>query len=70
MKGFGEVFEIILISLSYYFAYHVGKDLGRDLEGIWTDSGMIFDSCLNDFGGHVGMILLLLSLYYFNTVSR
>ena len=51
--------EIILISLSYNFAYHVGKDLGRDLEGIWTDLGMIFNSCLNDFGGHVGMILLL-----------
>ena len=51
--------EIILISLSYNFAYHVGKDLGRDLEGIWTDLEMIFANCVNDFGGHVGMNLLL-----------
>ena len=67
-RGFGEVFrdilEIILISLSYYFAYHVGKDLGRDLEGIWTDLGMIFANFVNDFGGHVGMILLLLSILF------
>ena len=38
--------EIILISLSYNFAYHVGKDLGRDLEGIWTDFGLIFNSLI------------------------
>ena len=69
---FGEVFgevlerflEIILISLSYNFAYHVGKDLGRDLEGIWTDLGMIFANFVNDFGGHVGMILLLPSILF------
>ena len=70
-RGFGEVFgevlerflEIILISLSYYFAYHVGKDLVRDLEGIWTDFGMIGMTChsfLHVFGGHAVMILLLL----------
>ena len=67
-KDFGEVFRdilgIILISLSYYFAYHVGKDLGRDLEGIWTDLGMIFANFVNDFGGHVGMILLLLLIVF------
>ena len=56
--------EIILISLSYNFAYHVGKDLGRDLEGIWTDLGMMFANFVNDFGGHVGMILLLLSILF------
>ena len=56
--------EIILISLSYNFAYHVGKDLRRDLEGIWTDLGMIFASFVNDFGGHVGMILLLLFILF------
>ena len=69
-RGFGEVFgevlerflEITLISLSYYFAYHVGKDLVRDLEGIWTDFGMIgmtYHSFLRVFGGHAVMILLL-----------
>ena len=54
--------EIILISLSYYFAYHVGKDLVRDLQGIWTDFGMIgmtYHSFLRVFGGPAVMILLL-----------
>ena len=53
--------EISLISLSYYSAYHVGKDLVRDLEGIWTDFGMIGMTChsfLHVFGGHAVMILL------------
>ena len=65
-SGFGEVvrdiLEIIFISLSYYFAYHVGKDLVRDLEGIWTDFGMIgmtYHSFLRVFGVHAVMILLL-----------
>ena len=65
---FGEVLErflkIILISLSYYFVYHVGQDLVRDLEGIWTDFGRFLDSFLNDFGGHIGMILLLLFILF------
>ena len=69
-RGFGEVLErfleIVLISFSYYFAYHVGKDLGRDLEVIWTDCGVILDSCLNDFGGHDGMNLLVLSISFWN----
>ena len=52
--------KIILISLAYYFAYHVGKDLGWDLAGIWTDFVMIIDSfwmilvefeIFNEFGG-------------------
>ena len=66
--GFAKVLErfleISLISFSYYFVYTVGKDLGRDLEGIWTDLGMIFATFVNDFGGHVGMILLLLSILF------
>ena len=56
--------EIILISLSYNFAYHVGKDLGRDSEGIWTDLGTIFANFVNDFGSHVGMIFLLPSILF------
>ena len=48
--------EIILISLSWYFAYHGGKDLRRDLEGIWTYLGMICNGFLNDFGGRVCMM--------------
>ena len=33
---------------------------------IWTDFGMILDSCLNDFGGHDGMTLLVLSMSFWN----
>ena len=61
-KGLERFLEIILISLSYCFAYHVGNDLVRDLEGIWTDFGMIGMTChsfLHVFGGHAVMILLL-----------
>ena len=32
----------------------------------WTDFGMILDSCLNDFGGHDGMTLLVLSMSFWN----
>ena len=32
--GFGDVFKDSFDIFSYYFAYHVGKDLGRALEGI------------------------------------
>ena len=55
---------MILISLSYYVAYRVGKDLGRDLEVILTVFGTCFDICLNDFGGHIGMIWLLLFILF------
>ena len=69
-RGFGEFFDIILIYVLYYSAYRVGKDLGRDLEVNLVGFGMILDSCLkvfgqffNDFGCHVGMILLLLFIF-------
>ena len=58
------MFSIILISFSYYSAYRVGKDLGRDLEVILTVFGMMLDSCLNEFGGFMGMILLLLFIQF------
>ena len=51
-KGFEEVFgdnfDIILISFSYYSAYRVGKGLGRDLEVILIVFGRFLDSFLND----------------------
>ena len=56
--------RIILISLSYFFTYHVGKDLGMDLERIWTDFEMMFDSSLNASGGHVGAFFCYYTLYY------
>ena len=67
MKGFwidfGEVlerfFDIILILLSYYYAYRIGKDFGLDFEVILIVFEVIFDSFLNDFGGHIGMILII-----------
>ena len=67
-RGFGEFFgdnfDIILISFSYYSAYRVGTDLGRDLEVILIVFGRLLDSCLNDFRGHIGMILLLLFILF------
>ena len=63
-RGFGEVLErfleIILIPFSYCSASRAGKDLLRDLEVILVVFGMILVSFLNDCGGHVDMILLLL----------
>ena len=38
--------------------------MGRDLEVILIVFGMIWDSCLNDFGGHVGMIFLLFFMLF------
>ena len=38
--------------------------MGRDLEVILIVFGMIWDSFLNDFGGHVGMIFLLLFILF------
>ena len=52
--------EIIFIYFPYCSAYRVGTDLGRDLEVILVVIGALWGSFLNDFGGHVGMILLLL----------
>ena len=52
--------DIILIVSSYYSAYDVGKNLGRDLEEILLDSGTMLYCFLNDLEDHVGMILLLL----------
>ena len=62
--GFGDVFKDSFDMFSYYFAYHVGKDLGRALEGIWTDFEVILDSFLNDFGDHVGMLLLFIFILF------
>ena len=49
---FGEVlerfFDIMFMSFSYYSAYRVGKDLGRDLEVILILSGRFLDSFFND----------------------
>ena len=40
--------------------YYSADRVGKDLEVILIDFGMILDSSLNDLGGHVGVILLLL----------
>ena len=53
-----------MIFFSYYSAYRVGKDLGRDLEVILIVSGRFLDSFFNDFGGHVVMMLLLLFISF------
>ena len=54
----------MLIYFSYYSAYRVGKDLGRDLEVILIVFGWFLDSFFNDLGGHIGMILLLLFILF------
>ena len=62
-RGFREVLDgflkIILIPFSYCSAYHVGMDLGRDLDIILIVFEMILNSFLHDFGDHVDIILLL-----------
>ena len=63
-KGFWRFLEIIVISVSYYSAYHVGTDLGRNLEVILIDFKRFLYSFLNDFRGHIGMILLLLFILF------
>ena len=61
---FERFLKIIWISLSYYFAYRIGKDLGRDLKVIFILFGPIWDSYLNDFGDHVAMIFFLLFILF------
>ena len=57
-RGFGEVFsrflEIILISISYYSAYHAGTDLGRNLEVILIDFRRYLYSFWSDFRVYIG----------------
>ena len=53
-----------MIYFSHYSAYRVGKDLGRDLEVILIVFGRFWDSFLNDFRDHIGMILLLLFILF------
>ena len=53
-----------MIYLLYYSAYRVGKDFERDFEVILVLFGTIMGSCLNDFGGHIGMMLLLLFILF------
>ena len=50
---------ISLILLSYYYAYRIGKDFGLDFKVILIVFEVILDSFLNDFGGHIGMILII-----------
>ena len=48
----------MLIYVSLYSAYRVGKDLGRDLDVILTVFGRFLDRFLNNYGAHLGIILL------------
>ena len=59
-----ERFWIGFIYFSYYIAYCAGKDLGRDLEVCLIDFECVLDSLLNDFRGHIGMILLLIFILF------
>ena len=43
----------------FYYAYRIGKDFGLDFEVILIVFEVILDSFLNDFGGHIGMILII-----------
>ena len=43
-KVFGDYFDIIMIYFSYYSAYRVGKDSGRDLKVILIVFGWLFYS--------------------------
>ena len=54
----------MLIHFSYYSAYRVGKDLGRDLEVILIAFARCLNGFLNDFGGHIGMMFLLLFILF------
>ena len=70
-RGFGKFFRynfhITLIYFSCYNAYRVGKDFGTDLEElliVFTRFFNILDSCLHDFGGNIGTILLLLLIRF------
>ena len=49
---------------SYYSAYRVGKDLGRDLKVILIVFGRCLVMFLNKVGGHIGMFWLLLFILF------
>ena len=51
------------------FAYRVGKELGMRLEVLRTDFELILERLLNNFGGHVGMIVFFL-LYSNNCIAE